>query len=95
MSKIVKSSISALSAILMWIMYQLWLPPLSVAYFEGFFFIAICMTVGALNITMWFSNLREERFVWAPPVTIIVLAIVATLLVSFAGSSIFHHGKMY
>lgn len=95
MSKTVKSSISALSAILMWIMYQLWLPPLSIAYFEGFFFIAICMIVGALNIIMWLSNLREERFVWAPLVVMIVLVMVTTLLVSFAGSSIFHHGEMY
>lgn len=95
MKQTIKSFVSVFSAVLMWILYELWLPPLSMAYAEGFWFIAICMAAAALNITMWFSNLEEEQFLWAPPVAVGVLAFVAVIFVAFVGSSIFHHGEMY
>lgn len=95
MAKTVKSFVSAFSAVLVWIIYELWLPPLSIAYAEGFLFFCVAAMIVALNITMWFSSFEEKRFLFAPPIVVLVLAIVVALIGTIASSSIFHAGEMY
>lgn len=56
MEKIGKLVVSGLSVLIMWVLYVLWLPPLSIAYGSGFFFIGLCIVTLIANITMWVSD---------------------------------------
>lgn len=56
MEKVGKLVVSVLSALIMWVIYLLWLPPLSLAYVEGFLFLGICLITLIANIAMWVSN---------------------------------------
>lgn len=53
MSKIGKLVISIISVVLMWVIYWLTLPTLSLKYFGGFLFIGVCVIIVAINISIW------------------------------------------
>lgn len=54
--KIGKIVISVLSALVLWLVYYLCLPTLSLAYISGFAYIAACILTVAVNIAMWSSE---------------------------------------
>lgn len=95
MAKVVKGIVSAVSLFLMWVLYQLWLPTLSLAFIDGFCFIAICVIAVALNITMWCYGTEAEEKAWIPPIVAFVIAVVILIGVCFAGSALFHAGEMH
>lgn len=95
MSKVFKGIVSAVSLFLMWVLYQLWLPPLSLAFIDGFCFIAICVIAVALNITMWCYGTKAEEKAWIPPIVAFVAAVVILIGVCFAGCTLFHAGEMH
>lgn len=92
--KIGKVVISVLSALVAWLLYYFLLPPLSLAYYTGFAYIAAVITLVAVNITMWAS--QDEPAIKAGialaigAVAIIVLTIGGTLI----GSSLFNASTM-
>lgn len=87
---------SVFSAIMLFVIYYLWLPTLSLAYFDGFVFIALCAAVVIGNIAMWITGKEEGGALNFFLVTGIVLLIAAVLMIGgcIVGSTIFNAGTM-
>lgn len=96
MSKVIKSFTSIISVVLIWILYALWLPPLSLAYAEGFWFFFVCTMIILLNIALWIDEADEEygynSLIIISVIAVVSLGIAATVFIS--GSSIFRHVAM-
>ena len=85
---------SLASAFLVWLMYYLTLPTLSLAYFGGFLFFAIVALVIALNIMMWASDYESDRFIWHPVAIVAVVALVMGFGGGIIGGTMFNHSEM-
>lgn len=46
--------VNIISTLALWGLYELWLPTLSLAYFDGALFFSICAIVVFLNVGLWF-----------------------------------------
>lgn len=73
--KALKPIISIFSAIFLWLYYYLLLPPLSLAYEDGFLFFAVCAAVVIANIVMWASD--DWAYSGKSLAAVLVVAIVA------------------
>lgn len=86
--------INIISALGLWGLYELWLPTLSLAYFDGAVFFSICAVVIAFNFGLWFvDNFDEAAFV--PAVIVFVVCVVLVLGGLFLGSGLFNAGSMH
>ena len=95
MSNTSKASISTLTIVALWLFYQLWLPTLFFAYFDGFLFISLCIVAVVCNITMWLSSIKEDSSFWWAPVIVAIILVVVCVIRGIAGSAIFNHTTMY
>lgn len=95
MSNVSKATTSVLTIAALWLLYQLWLPTLSFAYFDGFFFISLCIVAVVCNITMWLSSIKEDSSFWWAPVIVAIILVVVCVIRGIAGSAIFNHTTMY
>lgn len=73
MEKVGKLVVSGLSVLIMWLVYVLWLPPLSLAYVSGFFFIGLCIVTLIANIAMWVSNFGITAIVEVVGIVIVLI----------------------
>ncbi len=87
MEKVGKLVVSVLSVVIMWVLYLLWLPPLSIAYASGFLFIGICLVTLIANIAMWVSDFGVAAII---EVVGVVIVIVVLGLGGIAGSRAFN-----
>lgn len=88
---------SVFSVVMLFVIYYLWLPTLSLAYFDGFVFIALCAAVVLGNIAMWISGKEEGGGVNFFLVFGVVLLITAVLSIggTIVGSTIFNADTMH
>lgn len=97
MSKVIKGITSVASIALIWLIYALWLPPMSLSYVEGFLFFFVCGIIILCNIAMWIyeadEDLGEHAFIIVAAICGVVIAVA--LVVVCAGSALFNHGAMY
>lgn len=91
--KTAKTLVSVFVAFILWVVYQLWLPTLSPAYFDGFLFIAICAIIGAALLGWWISG--EDKYNYKIPAVIFVIILVALLGGLIVGSPIVNNSTMY
>jgi len=86
--------VNIISALGLWGLYELWLPTLSLAYFDGALFFSICAIVVVFNICLWFIKKYDGGALI--PVGI-VFAVCALILLGglFLGSSLFNAESMY
>lgn len=92
--KVLKISISIIAVGILWLVYQLFLPTLSLAYFDGAVYIAFCLLVIAGVVGLWLSEDIDEYNYAIPGIGLIVI-IVVFLICSIAGSALFNHSTMY
>ena len=83
------------SILLIWFVYWLFLPPLSMGYIDGFLFFAFIGLVIGVNILIIASNLEQERLVFQPLAVIMVLAIIILIVGMVLTFPIFHANKMH
>lgn len=90
--KIGKIVISVLSALVLWLVYYLCLPTLSLAYISGFAYIAACILTVAVNIAMWSSEewKRAGITLGAGAIAFIVVVLVGCI----AGCALFNASTM-
>lgn len=91
--KVTKGIITVVVAFLYWLLYQLWLPTLSLAYVDGFLFIGLGVVLAATLVAMWISG-EDEYKIKIPGFT---LAGFIGLLIfcSIAGSALFNSTAMH
>lgn len=87
MEKVGKLVVSVLSALIMWVLYLLWLPPLSLAYSSGFLFIGLCVVTLIANIAMWVSDFGVATIIEVVGVVIVIILLV---IGGIAGSRAFN-----
>ena len=95
MGYIGKSVTSVCSAIFVGLMYYLALPTLSLAYYGGFFFIALAVLIIVANICLWASNFDKEKILWQPVVVVAAVIFAFSIGGPFVGSSLFNAEKKY
>lgn len=83
------------SILLVWFIYWLWLPPLSIGYADGFLFFALIAIVFGVNILIIASNWYEERIVYQPLAVIGVIVVIILIGGCIASNSIFHADQMH
>lgn len=89
-----KIIVTVVSLFAYWLLYQLWLPTLSMEYFDGFLFFAIG-AVALVALISWWVSPEYENYV-APSLMVAVVLIIGIILVCGAiGSSIFNSSAMY
>lgn len=54
--KVIKGIVTLVVAFLFWLLYQLWLPTLSLAYVDGFIFFGMALIALVAIVTWWFSD---------------------------------------
>lgn len=91
--KVVKLFGSIFSAILIWALYYLTLPTLSIVYLDGFFFFAFAACVVVMNICLWVVDLDLDDTAVVVFIAVIVV-IIATLLGLLSGSVLFNAPTM-
>ena len=92
-----KVLISCFAIFVLGLIYQLWLPTLSLAYLDGFLFISLCVIVLAALIPLWMmkensKSSNEYNFI-IPTVTIIIFCVILIIGI-IAGSKLFHDNTM-
>lgn len=91
--KTAKTLVSIFVAFILWVVYQLWLPTLSLAYLDGFLFIAVCAIIGAALFAWWISD--ENEYKGGILVAIVVIAIIALVIGLIAGCAPINASTMY
>ena len=90
--KVVKLIGSIFSAILIWALYYLMLPTLSISYLDGFLFFAFAAFVVVMNICLWVeTDIDDAEFVLFIAVIVVIIATLAGLLF---GSGLFNAPTM-
>lgn len=87
MEKIGKLVVSVLSAVVLWVIYLLWLPPLSIAYVSGFLFIGLCVIALIANIAMWISDFDVFGMTLTGGLVLLIILLGGG---AFVGSTIFN-----
>lgn len=90
---IVKSVVTAVVAFVYWIIYYLWMPPLSLGYFDGFCFIAIGVLLLSILVGWWISG--KDGITLIPAGIALALIVVSGIIGLVAGSSLFNASTMY
>ena len=85
---IVKSVVTAVVAFVYWIIYYLWMPPLSLGYFDGFCFIAIGVLLLSILVGWWISG--KDGITLIPAGIALALIVVSGIIGLVAGSSLFN-----
>ena len=86
--------VNIISALGLWGLYELWLPTLSLAYFDGAAFFSICAIVVAFNIGGWFYDSFDEA-AFVPAEIVAVLCVVLILGGLVAGNALFNAETMH
>lgn len=91
--KTLKGILTIMTVAVYGILYYLLLPPLSLAYAEGFIFIGLGVIMAIALITWWFSEEYDYHFVIPGRAVIIFLLLI--LVGTIGSTSIFHSSAMY
>lgn len=86
--------ITVIAAVFLWGIYQLWLPTLSLAYLDGFLFIALCVIVGTAVVALWIKG-EDGDYNFYIPIGGFIILIVIMIIGMIAGSRIFNSTTMY
>ena len=86
-----KALVTIASVILMAMSYYLFLPTLSIFYFDGFIFFAICLIIIATNIIIWIKGFEKGMMVLIGGVVASFLCFIIGILI---GSPIFNANTM-
>lgn len=83
-----------LAVVFLWVLYQLWLPTLSIAYADGALFFGICIIViaGVIGVSKFEDN--EKLAIKIPSFTIIIVAVIL-VVGSIIGSSAINNSVAY
>ena len=92
--KTFKLCITCFAAVFLWIIYQIFLPTLSLTYFSGVLFIGLCFVVGAAVAGLWMSKDIDEYKIGIPGIALIIV-IVIIVVGAIAGSALFNHNTRY
>lgn len=95
MSKIVKTIISIISVLILWLVYYFTLPTLSLAYIGGFYYFSFLVFVIVANIAMWVSSVEEERIIWKPIVAVVVIFVIMLIGGAFISSKYCNANTMH
>ena len=95
MNNVGKTIGSLFSAFLVWLVYYLALPTLSIAYMDGFWFFAFIAFMITVNIWIWASDFECGDFVCWPMGVVVVVAIVLFLGGKIIGSTLFNAERMH
>ena len=88
-----KIILTGIYAFLVWLTYQLLLPPLNPGFLGGFVFFGIWVVIGTFLLAFWLSPEGEYYFI--PPIVAIVLFVLILIIGNIASSSLFHATAMY
>lgn len=93
--KIVKIIITICTVVFYGILYYLWLPTLSLAYFDGFAFVSLGVLFLSGIISMWASG--EYSYEYMPHATAItfIVVVVIAIIVGIGSTALFHSSEMY
>lgn len=91
--KVFKGIVTVVVAFLYWLLYQLWLPTLSLAYLDGSFFIGMGIVFAAVLFAMWISD--EDGYKFKIPAFTFGGFIVLLILCSIIGSALFNSTAMH
>lgn len=95
MEKVKHVIVGIVSIFIMWLVYQITLPTLSLAYMTGFFYIAFCVIIIGCNIALWLYDFgADETIAFAPIYVPIILAICIFIICAIFGSKLFNATKM-
>lgn len=89
--KVGKAIVSVLTAVVLWLIYYLTLPTLSLAYATGFVYIAVCVLAVIANIVMWAAEWENTLTTLGIGTGVIVVFLLGGTLI---GSAIFNSGTM-
>lgn len=93
-----KVLISCFAIFVLGLIYQLWLPTLSLAYFDGFLFISLCVIVLAALISLWImkeDGKRDIKYNFIIPGVALGIFFGILIIGMIAGSRFFHDTTMY
>lgn len=92
--KVGKLVVSVIAGVVMFFLYQLWLPTLSIAYVDGALFIGLCVIVACVLIGWWITGEYDE---YNPVIPLISVAIVFVVLLggAFVGSHALNSSTAY
>lgn len=91
--KVAKGIVSSLVVGFFFLWYELTLPTLSLAYFDGFLFIGFAAVALVALICWWTSD--EDEFRGKPVVVSAIVLIVLCIIGGIAGSALFNSSAMY
>lgn len=90
-----KKGTPIISVIFVWVIYQLWLPPLSVAYASGFLFFCFVAAVIAGNILLLKSDWKAEKIAIRPLVVVGYVTGIGAIAGVIISLPVFHANKMH
>lgn len=88
-----KIVLTGIYAFLVWLTYQLFLPPLNPGFIGGFIFYGIWIVIGICLLSFWLSS--DENFYIIPPIVASVIFILFLIGGGIASSSLFHSTTKY
>lgn len=91
--KTIKSVITIVVIALCALWYYVTLPPLSLAYAEGVFFLGVAVVVAAAIVAWWISG--ESKYRFGLPLVVVILFFVVLIGGVLIGSPIFTSSTMY
>lgn len=91
--KTIKSVITTVVIALCAVYYYVALPPVSLAYGEGFLFLGVTVVVAAVIVAWWISG--ESKYRFGLPLVIVILFFVILIGGGIIGSPIFTSSTMY
>lgn len=95
MKNVVKISISIASVFACGLLYYVWQPTLSLAYFDGFSFFAFIALIISGNIMLWKSDIDNGEFFWKPVAIVSGVVVGIAIVGGILGTSIFNGGSMH
>lgn len=93
--KILKTFLTLILLFFYWLLYYLWQPTLSLAYFDGFFFIVIGVIVLAILISLWICG--DDLYDYPIMIPGIVIAVITIIMIcgGIGSSALLNSESMY
>lgn len=88
-----KIVLTGIYAFLVWLTYQLFLPPLNPGFIGGFIFYGIWVVIGMCLLAFWLSS--DEKIYIFPPIVAGLIFILLLIVGDIASSSLFQSTTMY
>lgn len=83
------------SVLILYFIYWLWLPPLSLEHIEGFFFFALVAAFIAINILVFALDKDYERIIYHPLVAVVAMFFVVLIIGGLGSCSAFHANQLH